>query len=81
MGMSSRTRLSEYTSLFMVVDEARVNFVKEMVTKTIDNIDKNDTEEIEIEVDMVMNKVVFLNEIAEVIINSIIENAELTNGN
>jgi hypothetical protein len=75
--INSRQRRLEYINMFAIIDEQRVITLKRVVNATIENIDKEESEEQEQFVDMEFAKVEFLNQIADNIIVAIAENGEL----
>jgi hypothetical protein len=77
---SSRTRLSEYINLFSQIDELRLDLLTQITNLTLDGINVDDSVEEERQADILVNKLEFVNSIAENIIVGFMENGEL-NGN
>ena len=77
---SSRTRLSEYINLFSQIDELRLDLLTQITNLTLDGINVDDSVEEERQADILVNKLEFVNSIAENIIVGFVENGEL-NGN
>jgi hypothetical protein len=75
--MNSRQRRLEYINMFAEIDHQRVKTLKRVVNATIENIDKEESEEQEQFVDIELSKIEFLNQIAENIIVAVAENGEL----
>jgi len=78
--MNSRTRISEYVVMFASIDELRIQLLKKIKDMTLENIDKQDSEEAQAEIDVLTAKVDFVNDISANIINAFMEN-ETLNGN
>jgi len=78
--MNSRTRISEYVVMFASIDELRIQLLKKIKDMTLENIDKQDSEQAQAEIDVLTAKVDFVNDIAANIINAFMEN-ETLNGN
>lgn len=78
--MNSRTRISEYVVMFASIDELRIQLLKKIKDMTLENIDKQDSEQAQAEIDVLTAKVDFVNDIAVNIINAFMEN-ETLNGN
>ena len=78
--MNSRQRLAEYVKLFNDVDSKRSQFMSDVVKKVLHTIDLPLAETIETEknIDLIMEKIAFLDILAEELMNAITENGELS---
>ena len=77
MARGSRQRISEYINAFSEIDDTRLDLLKYIVEQTCLNINNEDTEDIESLIDIQMDKLEFINEVAANIINAFEENGVL----
>ena len=79
--ISSRNRVSEYVGMFAEIDTKRIEILQEIVKTTLESIDDSDSETAEVKVDELVDKLGFINEVAESIVTAFMENGAFTSGN
>ena len=73
--------MSEYVGMFAEIDTKRIEILQEIVKTTLESIDDSDSETAEVKVDELVDKLGFINEVAESIVTAFMENGAFTSGN